>query len=338
MTTNAMQNYDPTLLLEKQMWDITPSMQYDGGDVRSWQKKLKSKLNELLGLNRKQVERCELNARSLWKRDNQYGTIEKIVFASEPGHDIPAYVCLPKNVTGPMPFFICLQGHSTGMHNSIAVAIDDETKTIEVKGDRDFGIGCIKRGIPAICIEQRAFGECKDTREEGCHPSSVMAIMMGRTLLGDRIFDVDRTIDYLESRGDVDMSRVGVMGNSGGGTVSMFAGGLLDRITHVMPSSSFSSFKASIMSIHHCTCNYIPNLLLYAESSDVVGLSAPKPMVIVNGVEDGIFPIKESKEEFEKLKRIYAAMGAAKHCHHVVCDGGHRFYADDAWDIMKREM
>ena len=52
--------------------------------------------------------------------------------------------------------------------------------------------------------------------------ADMRALLLGRTLLGERVFDVDRAIDYLESRGDVDMTTLGLMGNSGGG-LAVFA-------------------------------------------------------------------------------------------------------------------
>lgn len=322
------------------MNNMKPELHYTGQPVKAWQEQLRTKLTELLGLSEMPRERCPLNVRSQWKRNHDYGTIEKIIFTSEPHCDVSAYVCIPHKVKPPYPFFVCLQGHSTGMHNSIGVEFEDESIPKEIAGDRDFGIVCMKRGVAAICIEQRAFGEREDTSTDlcRCHNPAMQAIMLGRTLLGERIYDVDRAIDYLAARGDVDMTKVGVMGNSGGGTVSMFAGGLLDRLSYVMPSCSFSTFKASIMSIDHCLCNFVPNLLKYAESSDVVALAAPKPLVIVNGDVDPIFPLEDAKQAFADIKTIYQAIGAEEHCHHVIADGGHRFYADDAWPIMLSEL
>ncbi|QYY37456.1 prolyl oligopeptidase family serine peptidase [Ruficoccus sp. ZRK36] len=223
------------------------------------------------------------------------------------------------------------------MHNSIAVDIKDERLPIEIKGDRDFGLGCMKRGIAALCIEQRAFGERESPRDgqgNRCHAASMQALMLGRTLIGERIYDVDRALDYLMTRGDVDPARIGVLGQSGGGTVAAFAGGLLGRITHIIASCSFSSFAASIMSVHHCQCNYVPGLLRYLEAADVAGLAAPKPLVIVNGRHDDIFPLQAAESEFERLRSIYAAAGRPDNCRHVVGEEGHRFYADLAWRAM----
>ncbi|OGV49565.1 MAG: hypothetical protein A2017_16410, partial [Lentisphaerae bacterium GWF2_44_16] len=269
--------------------------------------------------------------------------VEKIVYASEPFSDVPAYICLPGNVKPPYSVAICLQGHSTGMHNSIGVDRDDEKKKIQVEGDRDFAIGCMKRGIAALCIEQRSFGLRRELKQKkisphGCHDAVMHSLELGRTLLGERVYDVDRGIDYLSGRKDIDMKSICVMGNSGGGTVSVYAAALLPRISFAMPSCSFCTFRDSIMSIYHCSDNYVPGIMKYAEMADVMGLFAPKPLVIVCGKDDEIFPVNAVKKAFGDLKRIYKAAGAEKNCHLVIGEGGHRFYADDSWPFMLREM
>ena len=226
-----------------------------------WQDRLRPKVRELVGLP--DGDRIPLNPFSIWKRDHPHGTIEKIVFSSEPGSDVVAFLCLPKDASPPYPFFICVQGHTTGMHHSIAVERDDNNVPMEVAGDREFGLQCMERGIGALCIEQRSFGERRELVQEqvsthGCHDAAMHALMLGRTLIGERVFDVDRGLDYLATRDDVDWSRIGIMGNSGGGTISLFSAALLPRITHAMPSCYFNTFRDSIMSIYHCADNYVP--------------------------------------------------------------------------------
>ena len=322
------------------MANTRQALGYSGGDLATWRRKLRRKLRELVG--DVPSERVPLRVRRIWKRNHELGTIEKIVFTSEPCCDVPAYVCIPSGSPLPHRFMICVQGHSTGMHNSIGVDIDDETKPIEVAGDRDFAIGCLKRGIAALCIEQRCFGNreervLRQRSANRCHDATMHALMLGRTMIGERVYDVDRGIDYLAERGDVDMKRIGVMGNSGGGTTSTFAAALLRRIAIAMPSCYFCTFRDSIMSVCHCEDNYVPSLLKYAEMSDVLGLFAPKPVVVVAGKDDDIFPIAGVREGFRALKKIYRAGGAAGRCHLVVGDGGHRFYAGEAWPVLLRE-
>ena len=318
-----------------------PKLRYEGGEVAAWQRRLRARLRRLIG--EWPVRRVPLRPRRLWLRPYPLGTIEKVVFTAEPRSEVPAYVCLPAGVEPPYTFMICLQGHSTGMHVSIGAQREDETKAYAAPGDRDFAIGCMRRGIAALCIEQRSLGERREQHQQalsphGCHDATMQALMLGRTLVGERVYDVDRGIDYLASRGDADMGRIGVMGNSGGGTTALFAAALLKRLAFAMPSCFFCTFADSLMSIYHCADNYVPGILKVAEMADVLALAAPKPVVVVAGQTDSIFPVGAVKKAFRDLKAVYKAAEAAQRCHLVIGPEGHRFYADLAWPVMLKEI
>ncbi|MGH7143799.1 MAG: alpha/beta hydrolase family protein [Planctomycetota bacterium] len=332
----------PSINHRRVMDGLKPELAFAGGPVKPWQKKLRAKLVELTGFDRMPAagRRAPLRVRSLWRRETALGSIEKLAFTAEAGSDALAYLCLPRGVKPPYTAFVCVQGHSTGAHNSIAVAREDNRKAITVEGDRDFGLGCLRRGLAALCIEQRSFGERREQTQaqvlaHGCHDATMQALLLGRTLIGERVFDVDRGIDYLAQRGDIDMARIGVMGNSGGGTVALFAAALLSPVALAMPSCYFCTFRDSIMAIGHCMDNYIPGLLRYAEMADVMGLFAPRPVVVVAGKTDPIFPIAGVRRAFQQLQRIYTAAGAAQNCRLVVGPEGHRFYAELAWPKMQ---
>jgi dienelactone hydrolase len=334
-------NLSPSVYHQSLALKTKPSLSYIRGDVRKWRNTVRRKLRQLLG--DMSGERCALNARQIWKRPHSLGTIEKIVFTSEPYADVVAYVCLPKLAKPPFTFMICLQGHTTGMHQSIAVEQGDEVTALRVDGDRDFALGCMRQGIAALCIEQRAFGERLEKVQKkasplGCLDATLQAQMLGKTLIGERVYDVDRGIDYLRSRGDADMKSIGVMGNSSGGAISMYAAALLPRLAFAMPSCYFCTFRDSVMAMNHCEENYIPGLMKYLEMADIMGAFAPKPVVIVAGREDSMFPIGATRRAFSKLKRIYKAHGAADRCHLVIGEGGHRFYANEAWPVALKEI
>jgi hypothetical protein len=101
-----------------------------------------------------------------------------------------------------------------------------------------------------------------------------------------------------------------------------------------MPSCCFSTFQASIQSQTHCVCNYVPGLLKLLDMGDLAGLVAPKPLILVSGDEDGIFPIEPARSEFERTRAIYTAVDAPDACDHLLCSGGHRFFADAAWSLF----
>lgn len=341
MTKSKELNLSPSVCHQFLMSNTKQLLSYDGSDLISWQRKLRRKLKQLSGFI--SPEPIPLNARSLWKIEHKLGTIEKIAFTSEPYSDVLAYVSLPSNAKPPYTCMITLQGHSGGMHNCIARDREDETKVIKIEGDRDFALQCMQNGLAAISIEQRSFGLRRELKQQivsphGCHDAVMHSLMLGRTLVAERVLDISKALEYLRFRGDINMKKVGIMGNSGGGTISIYAAALLPAIKFAMPSCSFCSFRDSIMSIYHCSDNYIPGLLQFAESSDIAGLIAPRPLVIVAGEKDEIFPVTSVRKAYKKLKIIYKAADASSKCHLIVGKQGHRFYAKQAWPIMLRKI
>lgn len=341
-----MPNYSPSQVHQPMTRQSPLTLAYQSGcDFKAWQRKLRKKVNALTGLDRlMKRDWPALKPKTLWQRENELGTIEKIVITSESGADMPMYWCIPKGVDQPRGVFICLQGHSSGAHNSVALDFETNSRPIEVNGDRDFGINAMRYGYAALCLEQRSFGERREqklasvSQYNGCHDAAMHALMLGHTLLAERIYDVDRALDYLGQRGDIDMKRVGVMGNSGGGTVSLFAAALLPRVCFAMPSCYFCTFADSIMSLYHCGCNFVPGLMEVCEMSDIAALACPKPMVMVAGKEDDIFPIKATRQAFKTLQAIYAEQGVADRVALKVGPEGHRFYADLAWPAMGKML
>ncbi|MBR2440513.1 MAG: hypothetical protein IKB25_09980 [Lentisphaeria bacterium] len=323
--------------LEKAAGTVGKFRYQPGTNAVKWQTAARKDLIRKLGLSEKlKAPRVPLNPKIIWQRKVKNGTITKLLLQSEKDYSFPAYLCIPDG-KGPFPVWICVQGHGTGMHASISVRWQDEKTFKYDGGDRNFVEQCFERGYAALCIEQRAMGERSGYSDHrpGCLRQARHALMFGETLIGNRIFDVDRGIDFIYSRKDLRKDRIGIVGNSGGGTTSIYSGAILDRLTHVMPSSCFSTYRDSIMKIEHCGCNYFPGMLNWGDMGDLAGLCAPKVLVIVSGVSDYIFPIGPAKSEFARTKAIYKAFGIPEKCHHVIGNKGHRFYKDDAWKVME---
>jgi dienelactone hydrolase len=314
---------------------VTPSMRYrDGENFEEWQEACRAKLAALLGLP---YQSCEAAYEPV--SEKTYPDHRRIFFQfqSEPGYFVPCCLCIPSGASKPLPVVICLQGHSTGMHISLG-----ETKyphdSDTLGGDRDFAMQAVRMGFCAITVEQRCFGECGGTADgPDCTSSSLTALLIGRTTIGERVWDVQKLIDLLETGifPEVDLSRLCCTGNSGGGTTTFYASCLDSRIRFSMPSCSVCTYDSSIANVRHCACNYIPNIRLFFDMGDLGGLIAPRPVVITAGKEDPIFPEHGVREAFQEMERLYRIAGASDRCKLVVGPEGHRFYADLAWPVMR---
>jgi len=128
------------------------------------------------------------------------------------------------------------------------------------------------------------------------------------------------------------------MGNSGGGTTTAYLAALEERIVMAIPSCAMCTFKDSIGAMKHCACNYVPNIAKYFDMGDIMAMSYPKYFIQVSGVDDNIFPIFGAKEVFEKGKKAYASQNLESRCNLIIGNGGHRFYADDAWPVIHQYL
>ena len=160
------------------------------------------------------------------------------------------------------------------------------------------------------------------------------AWLFGRTLIGERVWDVSRLIDWATGRDDIDADAIVVTGNSGGGTVTLFSAAVDERIKVAVPGSYFNTFLDSIATIHHCECNYIPGIMRYGEMYDVAGLIAPRAFMAVHGAEDDIYPIAATQKAFAHLQQVYKVFGAEQRCALSIGNGGHRYYKADVWPFV----
>lgn len=329
--------FSPSEYAEHLMARLEPAHTYRTGPLTEWQSGLYPIVREKVGLD--ELTPVDLSPRTEWVQQTPLGTIEKVYFQAADHATVVGYLCIPHGASAPYPVMICLQGHTSGMHRSIGRHMDDEFVPMAVPNDQDFAISAMRNGFAALCIEQRSFGLRGERRQalvspHPCHDAALQALMLGQTLVGQRVFDVDRGIDFLATRDEIDLTRIGVMGNSGGGMAAIYVAALLPRISFAMPSCAFCEFEYSMMAMYHCADNYVPGIMNVCRMSDILGLFAPKPLVVVAGRDDPEFPLPGVRLAFERLKDIYRAGDAEDRCRLVIGEGAHRFYAEQGWAAL----
>ena len=202
------------------------------------------------------------------------------------------------------------------------------------------GVGGAVSGCgPAFCalvIEARNFGESSlEGYGTSCTEAAKIALLAGRTLIGERVWDAMRILDGVaECFPRVDMTDIVCTGNSGGGTVTYYLACLDERITSAAPSCSVCTFEASIAAMPHCLCNHVPSIRKYFEMGDLAGLIAPRKLVVAAGKNDEIFPLPGVKEAYGVIEKAYRAAGAENNCALVIGEGGHLNYADLIWEKL----
>ena len=334
-----MNTMDAYLYSQKRIRQTEPSLRFRQGEsLPDWQEKVRERLWQLLGLDTFQP--CDPAFTMEYVKEEDGYTDTRFTFCSEEGYLIPVHVWIPRGEQKRYIPVICLQGHSKGMHISMGKPIYPGDENSIKGGDRDFAVRSVREGYAAIIMDQRYMGENGGTPEgPSCGKFAYNALMLGRTAIGERVWDIMRLIDVLEQHFEkLNLEKLICLGNSGGGTTTFYASCMEPRIQLAVPSCSVCTFKDSISAMHHCTCNYIPNIAGYFDMGDLAGLLAQRKLIIVHGKEDPIFPEPGVKECYELAKQTFAAAENPDGLKLVSGNGAHRFYADDTWPVIHEMM
>jgi dienelactone hydrolase len=313
------------------------------GQAEAWQKRLRVKLADLVGGF--PAERTPLRPVTLETRPFPGYRREKIVFDARPGVSVLAYLLLPDKAKSPAPTMICVPGHGRGVDDIVGIDERGRDRTDKAGYQHDFAIQVAEAGMAAVAIEPMAFGCRRDaiTARKGlstsaCQPTAGGALLVGQTMVGWRVWDVMRTLDYIATRSELDSSRVGCMGISGGGTITVFATALEPRLRVALVSGYLNTFRDSVGSLSHCIDNYVPGILNWAEMYDIAGLIAPRPLFVESGEKDNIFPIKASIESFDKVRDVYGVFNASDRIEQEVFPGEHSFWGKRGIPFLARQL
>ncbi len=325
-----------------------PKLSFDGAsyeDFVGWRVKFKERLLELLGRWPKKVP---LNPEVVESVDLGDYVREKVIYDVDEYSSVSAYVLVPKDVgSGRRPGILAAHGHGRGKVDVCGVVKDKEEYDRFIKPlNYDYAVGFVKRGYVVIAPDWRGFGERSSPEEwvrphrDKCNVNYFAYGYLGYHLLTLQIWDGMRTIDYLQSRSEVDGDRIGCAGLSFGGTMTMYLAALDDRVKVACISGYLSTIRGDAMGMrakaNFCGAQYMPGLLRIGDIPDVAGLIAPKPLLIEMGERDTCFVIDDAKRAYEKLKRIYMAAGAPERLDCDIHPGGHSWSGAKAYDWFKR--
>lgn len=303
--------------------------------IAEWQRIVRHRLEELLGGF--PADSCDLIPRQVAVPvivENSYRR-EEVVFDSRPGLQVFSYVLTPLEYEKPLPTLLCFHGHGAGV-NSL-VGLDEEGGPLAAPDyHNNFATDAVRRGYAVIAMEILGFGRRR--LGDNCQIPSGAALKLGQTMAGWRAYDAMRAVDYARSRGDVNKTRIGVMGISGGGLVALFLAALDERVRAAVISGFLNEFSSSVMSISHCIDNFIPGLRLEMEMSDIASSIAPRGLWCENGTRDDIFPSEAFERATIEVAKVYDALGASDHFVAHVFDGEHRFDGTGCWEFLGRTL
>jgi len=243
---------------------------------------------------------------------------KKILFTPEPGDRLPAYLCIPKNISGKVPGILCL-------HQTTAIG-KAETVGIGTTINRNYGQELAQRGYVTLAPDYPGFGDYKiDVYARGYASATAKGI-------GNHM----RCVDLLQSLPEVDPDRIGAIGHSLGGHNTLFVGAFDERIKVMVTSCGFTRFakyyNGDLTGWSHK--GYMPRIAnVYEKNPDkmpfdfteILASLAPRAVFINAPVHDENFEVSGVKDCVAAAMPAYALFNKPDNLAAIYPDCAHDF-------------
>ena len=277
----------------------------------------RSELLEMLGLQ-PFPEKTPLNPIITGGAEADEVVVENLYFESAPGLFVTANLYRPKKQEEPLPAILYVCGHGRVKKNGISFG----NKTHY----QHHGAWFARNGYVCLTIDTIQLGEL-----EGIHHGTYREKMWwwnnrGYTPAGVEAWNCIRSLDYLQSRPEVDGDRIGVTGRSGGGAYSWWIAAIDERIKAAVPVAGITSMKNHVVDgciEGHCDCMFMLNTYRW-DYPMVAALVAPRPLLISNTDKDRIFPLDGVVDVYRKASGIYKLYNASDKIGLHITEGPHQ--------------
>jgi len=265
----------------------------------AWQKELRAKLFHILKMDDLVALKTPISfdANTLSSEDMGKYTKQEIEINSTAGRRISLIVTLPKKADSPCPAVVCIHGHG----GSRAIVYDASS---------------IYKGFATSLAEDGFATIATDVGQHEVYEKT-------RILMGERLRDLMRCVDYLESLKEVDKSRIGCAGLSLGGEMTMWLAAMDERIMAAV-SAGFLTVMDQ-MEQNHCLCWKSEGLRELVDYADIYSLIAPRYLLCQNGLKEGPkdFYVPIARDAMQEIKQIYQDFGQPYRAILDVHPGGH---------------
>lgn len=239
--------------------------------------------------------------------------VEKLSVQTLPGVRMTANLYLP-NIEKPCPAILAVHGHWRGAKQDPVV--------------QSRCIGAVKLGFVVLAVDALGAGERGIGKALGEYHGEMTAATLlpaGLTLAGLQVYENGRALEYLKTRPEVDASRLGVTGASGGGNQTMYAAALLEPFSAAVPVCSVGNYQ-SYLGAACCMCEVVPGGLTIGDEWGVLGLFAPKALMVVNATKDATqFSVPEARKTVAALASIYSLYDRPDHLKHAIFESTHDY-------------
>ena len=330
--------------LKQDVADAPLAMRFKGttaDECRAWQKDFAAKLApaQMPALPPAKwktiVVQCVKSGRCLRPR-------EELLLVAEGHPPLPVYLLVPKGKKGKRPAILALHGHGAHGHHPIAGRDDLPGVGNAIKNNNyDYGRQLVKEGYIVACPCMTPFGERLGKnagKSDLCGDTFIRMSMLGKTLMGENLRDCLWAIELLARHDEVDANRLGCVGLSLGGRMTMLTSALEPRIKVCVISGALNVMQERISKPYGCGAQIIPGLLQYGDVPEIASLIAPRPCLWEVGMRDKLIDPTWADEILRRQGRAYKALAAEEAMTVDRFDGGHVWHGKDGVELLKKTL
>ncbi len=273
-------------------------------------------------------------------------TREEWLLQAEGVPSLPLYLLVPKpKREAPYPIVLALHGHGPFGHDAIVGIENTPEQAAAIRGaNYDYGRQLVRAGYLVVAPCFTPFGRrlspaLRESKTDACAVAFVRLMFLGQTLLGANLRDVSWALDFASGRDDTRPDRVGCVGLSYGGRMTMMAAALDPRIKAAVISGALNVFQERARgSGYSCGAQVIPGLLEIGDTPEIGSLIAPRPCIWELGSRDGLIVAGWAEQAIARLERAYRASGQADQLQFHRFEGGHEWSGRTALAMLAQQL
>lgn len=257
--------------------------------------------------------RTPLNAQIFGRIERGGYAVEKAFFESVPGFFVTGNLYRPLAPTGspapgPFPAVLAPHGHSAYGRLEAGDIFNEPARAASLA----------RQGYVVFTYDMVGYNDSLQVRHDYSDPK---ASLWGFSVLGLQLWNSIRALDFLESLPDVDRTRIGASGPSGGGTQTFLVTAVDDRIKVSVPAVMVSHYMQG-----GDNCENAAGLRLDHSNMEIAAMTAPRPLLLISA--DGDWTRDTQRVEFPAIRSIYKLYDAEAHIAHVQFHAPHNYNRD----------
>src|SRR5262245_3986781 len=310
-------------------------------ECRSWQIEFAGKLRSLLGPHQP-PKTWKTDAKQVWEFDDHVR--EEVLLTAEGISPLPIYLLAPRKVSSPRPGILALHGHGQYGHHPVAGRDDVPGVATAIReANYDYGRQLARRGyiVAVPCLTPFGVRLGKSDVYGGQDPCAVSFVrlqLLGKVLIGENLRDSLWALEVLARDSRVDSNRLGCVGLSYGGRMTMLMAALEPRVRAAVISGALNVMQERIRVPYSCGAQVIPGLLQYGDTPEIASLIAPRPCLWEIGAKDELIPATWAEDGLTRIRRAYNAYEAEDGLIVDRFEGGHQWHGDIAYPWLDKVL